>query len=55
MKCPFCGSLLVRRPPMEHATVKRVKPNGKPAQRDIHRPRKGWWCPGCKRVVRGEA
>lgn len=53
MLCPFCSHEAVARPKMEYATQKRVKPNGKPAQRDIHRPRAGWFCPSCKRVFAG--
>lgn len=55
MNCPWCSTEAVQRPKMEHATQARVKPNGKPAQRDIHLPRKGWWCPACRRVFGREA
>ena len=55
MNCPFCNSEAIRRPKMEHATQKRTKPNGRPAQRDIHPPRKGWICTECGRVFRGDA
>ena len=53
--CPFCGSNLVERPRMAHRTTKFSKPNGKPAVEDWSRPYRRWFCPACKRVVRGEA
>lgn len=55
MRCPWCAHEAVRRPQMEHATQARVKPNGTPAQPDVHVPRKGWFCPSCKRVFKGNA
>ena len=49
MNCLFCNAELVERRPMNHDTRK-----GTRSKIDRRPPKKGWWCPVCKRVQRGQ-
>lgn len=49
MKCLYCNSDLVERKPMVHDTRK-----GTRAKLDRRPPKKGWYCPVCMRVQRGQ-
>lgn len=55
MNCPFCNAEAVRRPKIEHRRTKRAADRLPAIESEVHVPRKGWWCPVCKRCPRGEA